>query len=181
MKHALLLLVMALSLSATGQTLIWESAPNARPSNQAFLDIFYTSEALTDDFDNDGIADVVLSAIYRDSLFFQINLPDDLLRFHANHPSLTPSTAFLGYVKIPDLPGESVQDTNPLLFGTQAGERIIGILIASESDTSGEFDFQPLDWVDNYRFLSVNDVNDDGVADFLIFNQDKRTLQLWNF
>lgn len=181
MKYFAILLCTVLSVSVSAQTLIWESAPEARPSNQAFLDILYDSEALTDDFDNDGITDVVVSVIYRDSLFFQINLPDDLYRFHANHPSLTPNTAFLGYVKVPDIPGESAQDTNPLLFGTPAGNRIIGILIASESDTAGEFDFRPLDWVDNYRFLSVNDVNDDGVADFLIFNQDKRTLQLWNF
>ncbi len=182
MKKQLLLLTLMLGGHfLMGQSLVWESGPGVRPQNADLDPTTLNTSNLDTDFNGDGFADVVVSVIYRDSLFFQILLPDDTYQFHADDDFFSRSSQFLGYVKIPDIDGESVQENPWLVFGNTSGNRIIGVLVARVSEDGKTVTFEKLDAIPEYALLSVNDVNGDTIPDFLIFNRDSRRLQAWQF
>ncbi len=184
-RIALLLALACCSTYATSQSLVWESDENVRPrfANLSSL-IFSESDVLTNDYDNDGLVDIVAGGIYRDSLpFLYLNSTGGLIRFTLNDPffSSSSSSQFLGYLKIPDISGEFSDDNRPLVFGNTEGNNIIGILIAKLSADQESVSLQSLDIGADYRFLSFTDFNDDGAVDFLLFNRDERRLQVWQF
>jgi len=183
MKRVVLFLVLACSCTyLSGQSLIWESEENVRPRSLNLSSfIFSQSDVLTDDFNDDDFVDVVTGVIYRDSLFYLMKIMDDIVQFSADDAFFSSSTQFLGYLKIPDIAGESIVGNRPLVFGNSDGGNIIGILVAKLSADQESVSFQPLDIGSAYRFLSFTDFNEDGVADYLLFNRDEKRLQVWQF
>lgn len=181
MKRAILFLVLACSCTClSSQSLIWESDENVRPRSVNLSSfIFSQSDVLSNDFNGDGPVDVVTGVIYRDSLFFRINVLDDFIDFWADDAYFSASSQFLGYLKIPDIAGEFADDNRPLVFGTTDGNNIIGILIAKLSPDGESVTFESLEVGADYRFLSFTDFNDDGVVDFLLFNRDEKRVQVW--
>jgi len=183
MKRTLLFLAIAcFTTSLVGQSLLWESDPDVRPRNLNLGSfIFSQSTVLSDDFNSDGFTDVVTSVIYRDSLFFRVRLLDDVIDVYASNPAFTPSTQFLGYLQIPDIPGESITSNRPLVFGTTNNGNIIGILVGRLAEDLESTSFKALDIGASYRFLSFSDFNEDGAVDFTLFNRDERRIQVWQF
>jgi len=183
MKRAILFMVLACSCTyLSSQSLIWQSEENVRPrfgNLQSF--IFSQSDILSDDQDGDGLVDVVTSAIYRDSLFYVVRFIDDVTQFWADDTYYSSSSQFMGYLKIPDIAGESIAGNRPVVFGDYDGNKIIGILIAKFSEDRESVSFQPLVIGAEYRFLSYTDFNGDGVVDFMLFNQEDKRLQVWQF
>jgi len=184
MKNLFLLfaLVIAFQTSGQAQSLIWESSSGARiRNNPAVGDAINNSNLSPSNFDNDGFGDVVILSIYRDSLFFRINTSDIEYLGHLDTDWPEEDVVFLGFAEDPHAPGQGDPDFNPLLFGRQQGNRIIGVLVAFKSPGSNQFEAITLERGFSYAFLSIDDFDDDNISEIFLYNLDEKKVQLWQF
>jgi hypothetical protein len=184
MKNLLLLFCFFLgAYSSQAQTLLWESMPGAGArNNPAIEDALNNSNLSPTNFDNDDFTDiVVMSGIYRDSLFFRIKTGVREYSGLIEQEGALENAVFLGFSSDPTIPDLGDPSFNQLLFGLQRNNRIIGILIAYKLSGSDDFEYSRFSINANYAFLSVDDYNEDEVSEIFLYNADERRVQLWQY
>lgn len=165
------------------QTLLWQSMPGAGArNNPAIEDALNNSNLSATNFDNDDFTDiVVISGIYRDSLFFRISTGTKEYSGLIEQDGNLEDAIFLGFSSEPIIPGQGDSDFNQLLFGLQRNNRIIGILIAYKLSGSDDFEYHHFNIDANFAFLSMDDYNQDEISEIFLYNADERRVQLWQY
>jgi hypothetical protein len=174
------------------QTLLWESTDQVRPRDFD-LNAVAAGGAIANEFsvldlhnyDNDGQPDLV--TIENDQSGGVITvLPTSAKELHFDVQFASPEGPykFLGFLNTPAQECSSEESPNQLLIGQEKNGRIIGILVGFCPYTvQGVSDMQTeeLDIDANYAFMGAYDLDNNGRAEFLLFNADVRKVQLWSF
>lgn len=198
--HILYCLLLIISLQ-TGfcQQKQWESAKAFRITNVRLQDAIKNTNLSATNFDNDGIADFVstgrdLIGGWADSLWYlkvtpSINLQPEIVNCldyekilplsYRNFDIEDSDLIFLGFADQP-LKANHESPYNDAIIGIQNNGRIIGIIVAT-FPSQGEATFEFYDAASPYIYLSSGDYDDDGLSEFLIYDQESRKLQLWEY
>lgn len=192
MKHLLLFLgTLLLCIPGRAQYLLWESTDQIRP-RQFDLQQITAGDASSDEFsildlhnyDHDGQPDLVTIENNQSGGVITV-IPSSAKELHFDMHFASPEGPykFLGFLSTPAVSCSSTT-TNQLLLGKQSGNRIIAILVGFCPTTEqGESSIQTrqLDIGDNYAFMGAYDLDNNGQAEFLLFNADLQKVQLWSF
>jgi|GEM_PF-6321499 len=193
MKHLLLFVgTLLLCIPGRAQDLLWESTDQVQPrlfdlqqisAGGAIVNEF--SILNPDDYDRDGQPDLItMEESTSGGVITIIPTSGKQIIFDSNFSSPEGPYKFLGFLESPAQMCSSDNAPNQLLIGQERNGRIIGILVGfCPSTDQGEPDMQTeeLDIGANYAFMGAYDLDDNGQAEFLLFNADLKKVQLWSF